>query len=108
MNEEEIKIEEVKDEIKDVNWKAIYSLKFKQLYPDLITFFKSGDYPQKSKSAQSRFKKHLELFKYDKENKQIYLLANNLPDKNLEGIVQTPIKLIVINPNRNIKKTKRR
>ena len=52
---EEVKeevIEEKKDEIKEVNWKAIYSLKFKQLYPDLITFFKSSNYPQRRTDGQ--------------------------------------------------------
>lgn len=82
--------------ISDVKWKSIYSLRYKELYKDLLIYYTKNKLPKKSNQVLYRFKKYLEIFKYDEPN--LYLIANNLPDENLKGIVELPIKLILLNP----------
>ena len=79
-----------------VNWKSIDRLKFKDLYPELLSYYKNGTLPKKSPSALARFMSHTRLFTYD--DGRIYLIADNLPDNSLKGIVELPIKLELINP----------
>ena len=79
-----------------VNWKSIDRLKFKDLYPELLSYYKNGTLPKKSPSALARFMSHTRLFTYD--DGRIYLIADNLPDNSLKGIVELPIKLELIHP----------
>ena len=105
-----------------VNWKSIDRLKFKELYPELMAYYKDGILPTKSKSALTRFLNHTRMFEYDssieedtstsikppggaeihvemtKSEGRIYLIADNLPDNSLKGIVDLPIQLELINP----------
>ena len=86
-----------------VNWKSIARLKFKQLYPELIEFYKNGILPDKSKMAVYRFQKHAQMFTYEPDKDpskdgRIFLIALNLEDESLKGIVDIPIKLELINP----------
>lgn len=104
-----------------VNWKSIDRLKFKELYPELMAYYKDGILPTKSKSALTRFINHTRMFEYDsgveedttsikppggaeihvettKSEGRIYLIADNLPDNSLKGIVELPIQLELINP----------
>ena len=88
-----------------VNWKSINRLKFKELYPMLMAYYRNSTLPTKSKSALARFLKHAETFEYregkiDTLSDQIFLVADNLPDPSLKGIVSLPITLELINPTR--------
>ena len=84
-----------------VNWKSIDRLKFKELYPELLAYYKDGIIPKKSKSALSKFINHTKMFEYDSTKKEgrIYLVADNLPDDSLKGIVSLPITLELVNPS---------
>ena len=83
-----------------VNWKSVDRLKFKELYPQLLAYYKDNILPKKSQSAISRFINHTKMFEYhpSKDGVRIYLVADNLPDNSLKGIVSLPITLEVINP----------
>lgn len=82
-----------------VSWWSISKIHFSELYPDLYKFYTSGELPQKSKTAIARFLVHTKTFTWDAEQKKIFLIADNLPDNALKGIVQLPVTLEVINPN---------
>jgi len=84
-----------------------------------MAYYKDGILPTKSKSALTRFINHTRMFEYDsgveedttsikppggapiettKSEGRIYLIADNLPDNSLKGIVDLPIQLELINP----------